>query len=129
MFPPAIEQLSNKVYELHHAGAIHVNRGYRLSESTPAFAAFHAMQEMAELYEEVQFGHLNPICDVGLRERKIEEAGDALACLFHWILLEDNISLDGIAARAIEKLNERFTTDPSKVKAKFRTFTRTGRVE
>ena len=104
---------------LHNVDAIHVKRGFKLSEATALDASNHMLEEAVELQAEVIAGDGSP-------ESVVEEAADTLICYLH-LLKRMGVKVDDVTDRAYNKLLEVFTCDPKKVTAVKPGKTRKGR--
>ena len=118
-----IQDLLDYVEELHQKDAIHVRRGFKLSQATALDASNHLLEEAIELQAEViqnqEFGYTDDMLD---------EASDVLVCYLH-LLRRKCMPLSKVAEHAKEKLQRAFTTDPSKVTAIKPGVTRKGRAK
>jgi len=102
-----INDLLNKIHELHSSNAQHVKRGFKVSEIPALVISNHLIEEVTELQAEV-------IDDD--REAFIEEASHVLAVFLH-LLQKQGLSLNEIATRSLKMLETNFTTDPAEVTA------------
>lgn len=112
-----IKELMVEITNLHQAGAVHVKRGYKMSDATAAVSSNHLIEEAAE-YQAALMSE-----DV---EARTEEAADVLLCYLQ-TLRHGEIDLEQVIKVADEKLHRVWTTDLSKVTAIKPGFTRRGR--
>lgn len=113
-----LETLIQLVSDLYENNAIHVKRGFRLrTEGSNLVASNHLIEEAVELQAELIAEN---------REATVEEAGDLLTLMCH-ILKRNNISIEEIAASAVEKVARSYTLNPEEVTAITPGVTRRGR--
>ena len=112
-----IEELQLEVARLHNLGAMHIRRGFRLSDATPELAANHLLEEGVELQAEIMNGD---------RQAMLAEASDLLAVLTHLLHMLE-IPIENVAAAALAGLSKNFTLSPDAVTASRPGFTRSGR--
>ena len=115
----SVDELVAYVNKLHDADAIHVKRGFRLSEATAADASCHMLEEAVKLQAEVLQESQKHGSQVSMNWRLngiIEEAADTLICYLH-LLRRTDVTINMVAECAIKKLETVFTTDPDKVTA------------
>lgn len=114
----SLQILCDLIAELDNTGAMHVTRGFKLADVPPALIGNHLIEEACELQ--------GAVLDGGDMDQIYEEAADTLLMLCH-VLLDHGASCATLVERAKVKLAKTFTTDPSKVTAIGKGYTRATR--
>lgn len=113
-----MSDLLELIDNLNRGGAYHIRRGFSLADTTPLLCTNHLLEEVVELQAEV--------CISKDREATLDEASDVLAIFLHFIHIND-IDLEMLATRCMEKLQANFTFDESEVISNNPGFTRRNR--
>jgi phosphoribosyl-ATP pyrophosphohydrolase len=100
-----MKELYDFVEELHKRDAIHIKRGFRLSEASDVVNANHLLEEAVELQAEVISGNKKAI---------LEESADVLACFLH-LLVRQGINIDELCSITKTKLEKVFSFDENDI--------------
>lgn len=83
---------------LHEGNAQH-KRGFRLQSVPPSHSVLHAIEELSEVARELTMG--------ADREKVVQETGDALACLIHFLVAQ-GLGPAEVGLSALAKLDRDF---------------------
>lgn len=125
-----MQNLFEAVKSLHYKDAIHVKRGYKLSEASIADNANHLIEEAVEVQAELLKGLREGLTWYSLQHplsKDLRQELADLAIVYNHLLVRLNLTPKDVEVEALAKLKDAFTKDPSKVTASKAGVTRSGR--
>lgn len=105
-----VRVLQDKIDELYRTEAMHIRRGFKITDIDMQGVAVHLIEEAAELLDATLLsGNSDKI-------EEEEEAGDLLGTYLH-LLRKARLTMDDVISNAGAKMGRYWTTDPGKVTA------------